>query len=196
MIYDSSHPPVNPCIRKAKRVIGKTLAFRDATPADAAFILLLRTNEKKGRFLGATTPDLDAQQAWLQGYAQATDQAYFIILYQDQPIGTVRLYDARDHSFCWGSWILKDGSPSQAAMESALMVYAYAVDHLGFTAAHFDVRKGNDRVWKFHERFGAQRTGETEMDYLYTLDLDAIHASRQRYAKFLPAGVSVTDSWS
>ncbi len=181
-------------LRKAKRVTGKTLTFRDATPADAAFILSLRTDEKKGRYLTATPPDLDAQRAWLQGYAQATDQAYFIIQYQDQPIGTVRLYDACGPSFCWGSWILQDGRPSQAAMESALMVYAYAVDHLGFTAAHFDVRKGNERVWQFHERFGAQRTGETELDYLYTLDLDAIHASRQRYAKFLPAGVTVTDS--
>lgn len=50
-------------------------------------------------------------------------------------------------------------------MESALTVYAYAVDHLGFTAAHFDVRRGNERVWKFHERFGAVRVDENEEDY-------------------------------
>ena len=182
-----------PQILKARQVIGKTLIFRDATPEDAAFILSLRTDEKKSRYLSTTAPDIDAQRSWLQHYAAATDQAYFIIEYQDEPIGTVRLYDARDNSFCWGSWILKDGRPAQAAMESALMVYAYAVDHLGFTAAHFDVRKGNERVWQFHERFGAERTKETALDYFYTLSLEAIQASRTRYAKFLPDGVTVAN---
>jgi len=121
----------------------------------------------------------------------ADDQAYFIIDFQGAPVGTVRLYDARGYSFCWGSWILADGRPQHAAMESALMVYAYALDHLGFTAAHFDVRKGNERVWQFHERFGARRVAATELDYLYTLDQAAISESRRRYARFLPDGVTV-----
>lgn len=170
---------------------GKTLVLRDATVTDAAFILSLRTDEKKARFLSQVTPDLEAQRQWLEAYARATDQAYFIIEHQDRPIGTLRLYDPRGASFCWGSWILVDSRPTQAAMESALMVYAYATDHLGFTAAHFDVRQGNERVWQFHERFGARRVGATALDYLYHLDLAAITAARTRYAKFLPAGVEV-----
>jgi RimJ/RimL family protein N-acetyltransferase len=76
-------------------------------------------------------------------------------------------------------------------MESALMVYAYAFDHLGFAGAHFNVRKGNERVWQFHERFGAQRVAETELDYLYKLDGEAIASSRQRLRKFLDGAVSV-----
>ncbi|MCF8002809.1 MAG: GNAT family N-acetyltransferase [Chromatiaceae bacterium] len=190
----ANQPPTHlPKIHKAQQVKGKTLVFRDANAEDAAFILSLRTDKKKSRYLSTTSSDLSAQQKWLQSYSQATDQAYFIIEYQSEPIGTVRLYDAIDNSFCWGSWILKDGRPSQAAMESALMVYAYAVDHLGFTAAHFDVRKGNERVWQFHERFGAKRTAETTLDYFYTLSLEAIQASRTCYAKFLPASVTVTN---
>ena len=187
------NPIPTPKIRKAQWVIGKTLVFRDATTEDAAFILSLRTDAEKSRYLSATSPDLGAQRAWLREYAQVTDQAYFIIQHDDQPIGTVRLYDARDQSFCWGSWILHNRRPSHAAMESALMVYAYAIDHLGFAAAHFDVRKGNERVWQFHERFGACRTGETEHDYFYRVDLDAILKSRRRYAKFLPAGVTLVN---
>jgi RimJ/RimL family protein N-acetyltransferase len=70
-------------------------------------------------------------------------------------------------------------------MESALMVYAYAMDHLGFRAAYFDVRKGNERVWRFHERFGARRVHETELDYLYELAHEDICASRGKYQKFL-----------
>lgn len=178
-------------LRKAASVTGKTLVFRNACVEDSEFILSLRTDSEKSRYLSAVSAELADQQAWLARYAQADDQAYFIIEYQGEPIGTVRLYDPQGDSFCWGSWVLSSTRPSQAAMESALMVYAYAVDHLGFKAAHFDVRKGNQRVWQFHERFGARRTAETEVDYFYQLDGGAIAAAQQRYQRFLDGSVHV-----
>ncbi len=178
-------------LRKAARVLGKTLSFRNATVADASFILSLRTDREKSRYLSTVSGELSEQQAWLKRYAAADNQAYFIIEYQGEAIGTVRLYDPQGASFCWGSWILKSTRPSHAAMESALMVYAYAVDHLGFRASHFDVRKGNERVWQFHERFGAQRTAETDLDYFYRLDAKAIATSRERYQRFLQGSVEV-----
>jgi hypothetical protein len=106
-------------------------------------------------------------------------------------LGTVRLYDPIDDSFCWGSWILKHGSPRVAAIESALMVYAYAMDHLGFCNAHFDVRKDNTSVWRFHERFGAERVKETQLDYFYVLRTEKARAARERYSKFLPDSLIV-----
>ena len=176
---------------KAATVVGKTLTFRNATADDAAFILSLRTDVEKSRYLSAVSSDLAEQQAWLERYSKAQDQAYFIIEHQNAAIGTVRLYDPQGESFSWGSWILHSSRPSHAAMESALMVYAYAVDHLGFSSAHFDVRKGNERVWQFHERFGAVRIGESELDFLYRIDSIAITASRQHYSRFLTGGVKV-----
>jgi RimJ/RimL family protein N-acetyltransferase len=178
-----------PKIRKASIVRGETLVFRNACVSDAEFILSLRTDENKSRFLSATSNDLEAQKTWLIQYAAAEGQAYFIIEFNDAPIGTVRLYDAPQNSFCWGSWILKDGRPRQAAMESALMVYSYALDNLGFSNSHFEVRKGNERVWQFHERFGAFRVSETGDSYYYSLPLDAICNSLARYKKFLPNAV-------
>ena len=178
-------------LRKAARVVGKTLTFRNADVEDAAFILSLRNDSEKSRYLSPVSAAVADQQAWLKRYAAADDQAYFIIEYQGESIGTVRLYDPQGDSFCWGSWILKNTRPSHAAMESALMVYAYAIDHLGFKSAHFDVRKGNERVWQFHERFGAYRTAEDEVDYFYAIDSEVIAASRKRYQRFLAGSVSV-----
>mgnify|MGYP003565123034 CR=1 FL=1 len=180
-----------PAIRKAQLIQGKTLSFRDASIDDAEFILSLRTHQKKSRYLSKVTPELASQREWLEIYQHSSHQAYFIIEHQAEPIGTVRLYDPHWPSFCWGSWVLSDGAPSTASIESALMVYTYAVDHLGFTAAHFDVRKGNESVWRFHERFGAVRISEGVSDYFYQIDLSAIEASRKRYEKFLPNGVAV-----
>lgn len=181
-----------PRLRKLGVVTGHTLVFRDACRDDAEFILSLRTDKEKSRYLTATSGDLAAQRDWLDGYASSDDQVYFIIEYQGEAIGTVRLYDVQQNSFCWGSWILKDSRPRQAAIESALMVYAYGVDHLGFNASHFDVRKGNERVWKFHERFDAKRVSETDLDYFYAIDLTAIQDARLRFAEFLPDGVSIS----
>ncbi len=171
---------------------GKTLSFRNATVHDAAVILALRTDAEKSRYLSPVSGELAAQVAWLQRYAQQDDQAYSVIEHQNQPIGTVRLYDAQAHSFCRGSWVLSGNRPSHAAMESALMVYAYAVDHLGFATAHFDVRKGNKRVWRFHERFGAVKTAETDIDHFYQMDNQAIATARKRYQRFLAGSVSAT----
>jgi RimJ/RimL family protein N-acetyltransferase len=178
-------------IKKAARVEGKTLHFRDARVDDAAFIFSLRTDVDKSRYLSPVSGEVAQQEEWLQRYSQADDQAYFVIECQDVPIGTVRLYDAQGDSFCWGSWVLQSGCASHIALESALMVYSYAIDHLGFCAAHFDVRKGNERVWQFHERFGSQRLAETEHDYLYQITGERIAAARQRYRRFLDGTVTV-----
>lgn len=181
----------SPSIRKAKKITGRTLVFRDASVDDAAFILSLRTDAKKSQHLSATKPDLDAQRAWLERYSTSTDQAYFIIEFNDAPIGTVRLYDPQGDSFCWGSWILSNEAPKHAAVESALMVYSYAVGFLEFDRAHFDVRRGNASVWRFHENFGANKIRESELDWFYEIDKGAIEKSLGRYKKFLPSGVAV-----
>lgn len=166
--------------------------FRDANENDAEFILKLRTDSQKSRFLSTTDADLEKQKAWLRNYVLQNDQAYFIIeSLEGEALGTVRLYDAKDNSFCWGSWILKEGAPQTAAIESALIVYAYALDYLKFEAAHFDVRKGNESVWRFHERFGAIKIDENPMDYLYQIDNKKIYQAQKRYKKYLPLGIKI-----
>ena len=189
--YIYSRPGGAPRYVKPRRVTGHKLSFRDAVPADAAFILGLRTDPTKSRYLSSTSSDVAKQVAWLESYARDPSQVYFIM--EDaggRPVGTVRLYDARGDSFCWGSWIIKDGMPTNYAVESALMVYRYALG-LGFTRAHFEVRKDNASVWRFHERFGAVRTGETEHEFLYAISGEAIAASLEKYARFLPEGIRV-----
>lgn len=179
-------------IRKANFIKGKSLVFRNVVVADAEFILSLRINPQKSRYLSKVSSALDEQLNWISGYERRDTEAYFIIEdFHGVPLGTVRIYDARGESFCWGSWILLDGVASSAAIESALMVYVYALESLGFRCAHFQVRKDNERVWKFHERFGAERTAENEVEYEYRLSNAAIEMSIDRYRRYLPHGIHV-----
>lgn len=182
---------VNPAFRKIEKVIGNNLIFRDANINDAEFILTLRLDAQKGKHLSFTSPDLIKQIGWLEDYKNDESQIYFIICDKNEnTVGTVRLYDKQDDSFCWGSWILKDGIPSSFSIESALMVYKVAL-RLGFNKAHFDVRKENISVWKFHERFGAVKIEETATDHFYNISFEAIHNSLNRYKKFLPNSIEV-----
>lgn len=181
-----------PIICKAARVMGKTLCFRNAELSDAAFILALRTDANKSRYLSSVTGQISDQEAWLARYALRENEAYFIIeSVAGESIGTVRLYDGVKHSFCWGSWIVNDGAPHAVAIESALMVYAYALDTLGFLTAHFQVNKHNERVFRFHERFGATRIKENDVEYEYIISNEAIRTSMQRYRRYLPISLEV-----
>jgi len=171
--------------------VGHQLRFRDANPTDAEFILSLRLDEKKNQFLSKTRPDLQEQVRWLEEYQRAEDQAYFIIENgEDSPVGTVRLYDAKGDLFSWGSWILSEHAPRSSAVESTLIVYHYGLS-LGFKGAHFDVRRGNERVWQYHERFGATRVREDEDNYYYEISQRAIEESLEHYKSRLPDGVRI-----
>lgn len=64
---------------KPFKVIGKNVVFRNSDITDAEFILQLRTDPAKGKYLSATSADLDMQVAWLKKYAEDNSQVYFII---------------------------------------------------------------------------------------------------------------------
>lgn len=175
-----------PILLKAKQVIGKNLIFRDACITDAAFILSLRTDAKKSQHLSVVSGQLLDQEIWLDKYAARDNEVYFVIEDKTgESVGTVRLYDSLKNSFCWGSWIIKDGTPAFYAIESALMVYSYGLDTLGFESAHFQVNKGNKSVCSFHERFGATRITENHTEYQYIINNKSIREAMQRYKRYL-----------
>src|SRR5574343_1279846 len=62
-------PDALPRLRKAGRLQGRSLVLRDVVPADAEFIVGLRTDERKSRHLSATSPDVQRQRDWLAAYA-------------------------------------------------------------------------------------------------------------------------------
>lgn len=181
-----------PLIRKAARIDGRHLTLVDASPADAAFIHGLRTDPERARHLSAVPAALAAQLSWLQEYECDDSQAYFIVhdRASGQALGTVRLYGARGDAFSWGSWLLRAGLPARCAIESALMVYHYG-RWLGFAGAYFEVRADNLSVWRFHENFGAVRTGVRGDTYLYELAPSALDAALERWQRYLPDGITV-----
>jgi RimJ/RimL family protein N-acetyltransferase len=183
---------VTPKIQRPHRVQGKAIRFKDVRIEDAEFILALRLDETKNKYLSPVDHSLESQREWIRRYQESDNQAYFVICdNQNNPLGTVRIYDPLGESFSWGSWILRSGAPATAAIESSLMVYRLATEHWGFRAAHFQVDKQNAAVLRFHERFGAIRCGESGNSILFQIELSTIQHAIQRHAKFLSPTLGV-----
>lgn len=167
----------------------KTVQLRLVEESDAEFIVGLRVDEKYNKHLSAVTDDVKAQVKWIRRYKDdeaSKQQFYFIIERLDGlRCGTVRVYDFVGESFSWGSWILNEQKTRYAAIESAFLVYRFAFEELGFKRCHFEVRKGNERVISFHEKMGAVKTGETELEYLFEITKSAVEQSRMQLQKKL-----------
>jgi hypothetical protein len=182
--------------RKTDVVVGKSIYLRAATKADAAFVFELRSHSFKSTYLHKIHGTVKDQEAWLEKSYADPHQFYFTInSAAHERLGLVRIYDQQGDSFCWGSWLIKDGAPASTAIESALLVYRFALSQ-GFKQSHFDVRIGNDSVIAFHQRFGASEVCRTDSDIYFRIERDAICSSMQRFKKFLPVETAATASVS
>ena len=135
---------------------------------DAEFVLSLRCNEKKAQFLHKTEYNADKQKEYIKNCLSKDNEWYFIITNKKQePIGTYRIYYLKRDSFCIGSWLMVDGCSPIEVMEGEYLVKMFAFKATGFNKFHFDVRKGNKKVIRYHKMMGAKQVGETDLDYLF-----------------------------
>mgnify|MGYP003133674722 CR=1 FL=1 len=164
----------------------KTIRLRLVEEEDAEFILSLRMDERYKTFLSSVSPDVEAQKRWIKKYKideKNGSHYYFIIERNDgRACGTVRIYDLKPDSFCWGSWILNQDKTRYAALESAFLVYEFGFDYLRFEKSHFDVMKGNIGVINFHNRLGAVKVGEDDQNYYFEITKSAIENAKKLLA--------------
>lgn len=160
----------------------KTISLRLIELADAEFVLSLRLDERYNRFLSKVGPSLNAQMEWINKYKvdESNGQQYYFIIERldGTPCGTVRIYDIGEDSFCWGSWILNDKKTRFAAIESALLVYEFGFDKLGFNKSHFDVMKANERVVSFHKKMGAILVKEDADNFYFEISKDMVNGAK------------------
>ncbi|WP_202392294.1 hypothetical protein [Helicobacter saguini] len=221
-------------IFKTLPLLGNNIIMRLVETSDAEFILEMRLDSKKNRYISKVENDLEKQILWLKEYKKREskcEEFYFIIesksaensdnskvskseniesknanLIQKgeifntnadskkimnfetrEKLGLVRIYDFKLDSFCWGSWIIKDSAPKLAAIESAMQVYIFAFEILGFKNSHFDVRNDNISVINFHKRlFNATITHTDSLNTYFTFSYNDFLESKKKYARFLP----------
>lgn len=174
---------VNTCSNRF--IEGKYTNIRLVEIKDAEFILSLRCDDKKAMFLHKTEYNIEKQKEYIKNCLKKDDEWYFIIENKEnKPIGTYRVYDLKADSFCIGSWLMVDGSSPLEVMEGEYLVKMFAFEQTGFQKFHFDVRKENKKVIRYHKMMGAKLVGETDLDYLF-------ECSKEDYLKNITKFLSV-----
>lgn len=135
---------------------GHGYRLRPITDSDAAFVVELRSDPELTRFLPPITASVENQLAWLAGYYQREGDYYFIVERSDNQAaeGVISVYDVdpATGSAEWGRWILKPGS--LAAVESALLIYQCAFEHLKLQTLYSRTMAENAKVVSFHDSCG------------------------------------------
>ena len=125
-----------------KPIEGKYVNLREVELDDAAFILKLRCDPKKSRFLHPTENNLEKQIDYLKRYKTLDNEWYFIIENKaHEPLGTWRIYDVKEDAFTGGSWLMVDSALVEETMEADFLGSNYAYNVLGFHKCFFDVIK-------------------------------------------------------
>ncbi len=146
---------------------------------DAEFTLKLRLDPTRNKHLSAVSNDLEEQRRWISSYKEREfmgSEFYFIVEHSRIAVGTVRIYDFLSDSFCWGSWVIEPGTSVGVSLASAYLVYKLGFDALGFGFSHFDVRKENRSVNRFHQRMGAVFVRHDLLNNYYSIDRNDVVA--------------------
>jgi RimJ/RimL family protein N-acetyltransferase len=137
---------------------GHAYRLRPVEAEDAAFILDLRADRERSRYLHRVSNDLAAQRRWLKDYFERPGDYYFLIENREtgQREGTAGIYNL-DRIFAeWGRWIVRAGS--LAALESACLIYRVGFEVLGLESIYCRTIVENTAAVGFHRSFGLERT--------------------------------------
>lgn len=154
-------------------IIKYGLTFRLVETYDAAFILSLRSNLKLSKHLSPTSNNLENQISWIESYKkrEKKEEEYYFI-YESlakESIGVVRLYELSGKKFNCGSWLVKPGIDDFAAIKADLFINEFAFNTLSLEECHFDVRKDNKKVLRYHKMF-AKPIAEDDLNIYFLAD--------------------------
>jgi len=153
-------------MKQAQKIIGRRMMLIAAEPEKhAAFILGLRLQERKSRYLSGQAPSVAEQIAWMQARDKLPNDAYFVIYeiaHPDTPLGTIRLHDVipEQNSIRVSSWVMIDGVAPKKTLEALALALEYAID-AGYPNCHYEVHKNTPTTLRFYTKLGTHIAGET-----------------------------------
>lgn len=171
------------------RLEGPNLVLRLIRPEDAQYVHGLRSDPAYNRHLSEIRGTAEDQRRWIEDYKAREAEGlefYYVIERRDGVrCGLVRLYDLREDSFTWGSWILDANRPPKAALESAVLSFQVGFETLGRQKALVDVRVQNDHAIALYRRFGMAEMCRTEKDIYFVYPKARYETDRPGYLAIL-----------
>ena len=112
-----------------KIIKGKFIKLRSVQENDTEFILSLRLDPKLNEYLNKVENDIAKQRQWILNQQNRKGDYYFLITDKDNnPIGTISLYNIENKKGEFGRWVLKGNSLQ--SIESVLLLHEYGFHNL------------------------------------------------------------------
>ncbi len=171
---------------------GKDFYLKPVEDTDAEFLYSLRSNSELCRYISPISGTVEEQKNWIRNYKirEFRNQEYYfkVVNKNNEDQGFVRLYhlDNDKKEVTFGSFLMKPGHDSKAAIEAMILAVNVAFYYLKVNKVLLDVRVKNERAKNFYNRFGYQKIDENELDEFYELtkeDYDKLY--EEKYKKMI-----------
>lgn len=152
-------------------ITGAHCKLRPVTEDDSEFIVALRNEGSRSRFISKSVTSVQAQRDWIRAYDarnRAGLEYYFICCdLQGTSWGTIRVYNINEVGCTGGSWVMSAGAPTAVSIETSLLHLQFVFNILSKNVMYIEVRRANTRVWKWHEMCGAHFRNEDKINRFY-----------------------------
>ncbi len=164
------------------------IKLRLVEETDADFIVAIRTDAFKSRFISETNIDVEKQKLWIREYKKREkigEELYLIAIDEEGvEFATYRLNNKTEDSIEIGSFVSKPFYDNPInVIKVDVILKEYAFQELGFDNIKFDVRKENKSVVNYHKKFHPRLIDENELNYYFVLEKKVFLANKIKFEK-------------
>lgn len=164
------------------------ISLRLVEEEDAGFILFLRKDKSKSRFISKTDCDIEKQKEWIRKYKEREkdEQEYYFIASdsEGEDFATYRVYNIIGGVPEIGSWVSKPNYKNfKNSIRVDIAIKDYVFEELDYDSLRFEVRRKNYSVNKYHKLFNPMLIEANETDNYYILNRNAYTKARKEVLK-------------
>ncbi len=155
---------------------------------DADFIILLRTDTSKSKFISPTDSDVNKQKEWIRKYKErekSGDEYYFIAIDEnEEKFATYRIYNKMNDSIEIGSFVSKPfyNIPINV-IKVDVILKEFVFTSLGYDQLNFEVRKENKSVVSYHKKFHPYLEKEDDLNFYFVLAKENFLVNKTKFEK-------------
>lgn len=164
------------------------IKLRLVEETDAEFIIELRTDSSKARFISDTVTDIEKQKKWIRGYKERELKGieYYFIAIDEKGVSfaTYRLYNLTKQSIEVGSFISKPGyNVAINVIKVDVILKEFVFEELNYQQFNFEVRKENKSVVNYHKKFDPILINEDELNFYFLQEKDVFNKNKIKFEK-------------
>lgn len=165
------------------------LKVRLVSENDADFILSLRSDPSKTKYMITLDNEIESQKKWIQEYKKREKEGldYYLIYsnIEDKPIGLNRIshLDYKERTAKASSWIAIEGLINET-FKMSIIQSEIAFNLIGIESTWSDIHKNNKRLIRFYKLFDYQlKDIGTDYYHLHIMKSDFLKTYDNRITK-------------